>query len=137
MVVWYCTSYELRIPKFIKLRFTFHEQRFQCFVNTCRIGNVDIACLNKTSSLRRNTAEILKDPSYIRCELKLKCSCIFMVGKHCLRFRMTIEDLLDQMFHISKGQLSRACSIDKFLYQVLLFSQCSADKLDLVQGLKN
>ena len=94
VVDWYFTSYKSRIPKFIELRFTFHEKSFQCFVNTLRISNVNITCLNKTFLLKRTTAEILKDPSYIRCEFLLKCRCIFMVGKHCLRFRRSIDSFL-------------------------------------------
>ena len=60
------------------------------YVNTFRIDNVNTACLNKTFLLKRITAEILKNPSYIRCELLLKCRCI-LVGKHCLRFRRCID----------------------------------------------
>ena len=88
---WCLTSYESKIPKFIELRFTFQEESFQCFVNTFRIGNINIACLNKTFLFKRVAAEILKYFFYIRCELLLKCRCIFMVGKHCLRFRRSID----------------------------------------------
>ena len=73
--------------------FTFHEHSFQCFMNIFRIGNVDIACLSQTFLLEKITAEILTDIFNIRCELLLKCRCIFMKGK-LFQFRRSIDSLL-------------------------------------------
>ena len=96
---WFCGRLVFHIlwvknSKILWTEIHFHEQSFQCFVNTFRIGNVKITYLNKILWLKMITAEIRKDPSYIRCELLLKYRCIFMVVKHCLRFRRPIDSFL-------------------------------------------